>query len=274
MADRPLGRPTCRGGRRPRSNAQFKEALAKPRKLIRKIPGSGVILTETELGKLLYLLYPHEMKELPSWSLELTVFFTHGKGPSWGNTSGAKTVGIVSGAYQDVERQLLVGAVLIDMAAVVGKHVKHSLLVGFPALPSLSDYKPVIKPEKSRIVLRRIRLSEIRYEMMFSMAHELYHCFQCWLAGEKQMKREYFRIMSELFKQRKAETPRIPNIEAYSWAYKRNPLEEQASFAAENALRVHKADIRSGAFDKYLPMNEIHWYINNQEEIFSLDQYK
>jgi hypothetical protein len=220
------------------------------------------IYTERQFGNLTDRLFPCQLNKYKGWKREITVLYTHGKDAAWSfHPNPGQAAGAVSDAFLVKNEKKICGGAVIDIKQIIEGNIKLSIAAktayeitrpGGPAMP---------KPGGLAIKSRKPSLAESRYEVLVILAHELFHFTQYWNTGDMKLSQQiYTREFNRLKEQAKRENPDLSDLDAKVRAHARHSLEQQAERNARQAVARYKAEIDAGAWDRFVPMEDIRWY--------------
>ena len=130
--------------------------------------------TEKQCGRVLNRIFGTELAEFAIYQIQLAVIYTDGKDFSWSKWPSGKDIkGVMTGAFLIPDSRIASGGTLIDLKACAESAScgKLSINAGFGGSP----------PTFQR---RNIKLSDLRFAVISTLAHEIFHMIQSWRGGD------------------------------------------------------------------------------------------
>lgn len=223
--------------------------------------------TERHFKNLFWKLYQQEMSKLHHWNQEITVLFTYGKGKIWSSLNVRNPRGMVSDAFLDHERKLMVGAALIDIEKIAKDETMMSASV-VSSFISTYGLSTVLSPSGGgplyiQFGSRSLSLSKLRYEVLHVLAHEFLHFIQLWNVGDSEAAhKNYMRIWLKIREQAEEQHPDWDDDMLSAAAHARHPSEQEAERLSGVRLSKYRMEIERGDWDQYLPIRDLGWYVN------------
>ena len=156
---------------------------------------------------------------------------------------------------------LSVGAVVDIKQIVAGERLPKSLVLT-PSFGVQSPGDPVVfGPTKARLGTTSLSVAKCREGVLVVLAHELFHFVQYWKMGDMKLSQQrYTNTFNRLREEAKRKNPQLSDAEARARAHARHPSEQQAERIAQQQIAKFKTDINRGAWDKFVPMQDLKWY--------------
>lgn len=218
------------------------------------------IFTERQFGRLIERLYPEKLRGFSGWQYELTIIYTHGKDANWVFHRGGSSVaaGVVSDAFRDEKRKILIGAAVLDVKQIVTGAMQSNSLRILPSSPGRDQVVLSSQPPS-------LALAKCTYEVLVTLAHEFFHMVQYWGDGNMKLSnQQYTSKFSQLREQAKRDNPHWSEERTAAEAHARHPSEKEAEQMAQQQIRLFKAEIDRREWDKYIPVQDIEWYVKRK----------
>ena len=218
------------------------------------------IFTEKQCGRVLTNLYSPELADFAGHQIQLTMIYTDGKDANWSHFSSTpETKGVMTGAFLIPKSRIAAGGALVDLkACAAGVSMgKLGLRVGIGGSPTT-------------VHNRSANLAELRYAVIRTLAHEVFHMIQAWRAGNTYDGNEvitpsslrYTETFKRLMDQIARNHPNQSSAFVGAAAHARHPSEQEAEQFAGGRLARYRTSVERGDWDVCLPIDILKTYIN------------